>query len=203
MTQIFQGIYMKSFSIHLGLVTCLIVLSSNVSAEGVFKWVDAQGKTQYGDSPPENKKVSNFQMPAITVIDNYADQWKSHIFDKGAQTVTPVKKVAKKKQHQVVKYTMLKFLAPKSGQIIRANDGDVTAMLKIKPKLKAGHQVIFLLDGNEVSKNRSRTSNFSNLSRGAHTAVVKVVDRTGNIIGSDSVSFEVQRHSALFKKRPQ
>jgi hypothetical protein len=63
--------------------------------------------------------------------------------------------------------------------------------------------VVFLLDGNEVSKNRSRTSNFSNLSRGAHTASVNIIDKTGDIVGSDSVTFEVQRHSALFKKRPQ
>ncbi|MEE9327597.1 MAG: DUF4124 domain-containing protein [Cocleimonas sp.] len=193
---------MKSISITLSLITCLIVLSSNVSAKGVFKWVDAQGKTQYGDSPPADKKDSNFEMPAITVIDNYANQWKPLVFDTGTKKVTPVKTVAKKKQ-QLVKYTTIKFLAPKSGQVIRANDGDVSAMLKIQPKLKADHQVVFLLDGNEVSKNRSRTSNFSNLSRGAHTAVVKVVDRKGNIIGSDSVSFEVQRHSALFKKKPQ
>jgi hypothetical protein len=54
---------MKLFSISLGLITCLFVLSSNVSAKGVFKWVDAQGKTQYGDSPPANKTVSNFKMP--------------------------------------------------------------------------------------------------------------------------------------------
>jgi hypothetical protein len=189
---------MKLFSISLGLITCLFVLSSNVSAKGVFKWVDAQGKTQYGDSPPANKTVSNFKMPAITVIDNYSDQWKSPDVD--TQKIIPTKKIAKK---QIIKYTALTFLAPKQGQTIRANDGDVSAMLKIQPKLKAGHLVVFLLDGNEVSKNRSRTSNFSNLSRGAHTASVNIIDKTGDIVGSDSVTFEVQRHSALFKKRPQ
>jgi len=90
-------------------------------------------------------------------------------------------------------YSKLTFLAPKQDQGIRANNGDVSAMVSIKPPLKKGHQFVFSLDGKTISKGKSRTQNFSNLDRGSHTIGVKVVDNNGKTVKSSSVGFNVLR----------
>ncbi len=58
------------------LAITLLSAHSVVQAEGFYKWKDARGNIQYGDQPPPNSKAEKVAMPAITVIDNYADQWK-------------------------------------------------------------------------------------------------------------------------------
>jgi len=190
---------MKSFRFLLLLFT-IILANSSLGAESVYKWIDAKGKTQYGDKPPAKTKVEKVKMPAITIIENYANQWQP-IPDVSEKTTNDEQrpKLAK----PLIKYTTLNFLAPKQGQVIRANDGDVSAMLNIKPPLKPGHLVVFMLDGKEISKSKSRTANFKNLSRGSHTASFNIINQSGKVLGNSSVAFDVQRHSALFNKKVQ
>ncbi|MEH6455010.1 MAG: DUF4124 domain-containing protein [Cocleimonas sp.] len=172
----------------------LIVSQSAVHADGLYKWKDARGNTQYGDRPPANVNAKSIDLPKITIIDNYADQWKPIKFDE-PQTDTAVK--AKPKVSKT--YTKLAFLAPKQGQGIRANNGDVSAMISIKPPLKKGHQLVFSVDGEIIGKGKSRTQNFSNLNRGSHTIGVKVIDKRGKTLKSSSVGFNVLRTNGLSK----
>lgn len=172
---------------------------TNANAESFYKWVDARGNTQYGDKPPAGKGAKKVKMPAITVIKDYSKQWKPLDLDNKSlpnqpgSAKTPVRNNPKS-------YTTFAFVAPKGGQTIRANDGDISAMLSLKPPLKKGHKITFSINGKEVAKSKSRTNNFSNLTRGTHTISAKIVNNRGKILKSSSVTFHVQRHSALFKK---
>ena len=47
------------------------------NAEGIYKWKDKSGKTQYGDKPPQGTKAEPLKMPALTVIENYGQQWNA------------------------------------------------------------------------------------------------------------------------------
>lgn len=170
----------------------LIVSQSAIHADGLYKWTDARGNTQYGDRPPSNANAKAIELPKITIIDNYADQWKPIKFDE-PQTGTTVQATPKVSKT----YTKLAFLAPKQGQGIRANDGDVSAMISIKPPLKKGHQLVFSVDGKAMGKGKSRTQNFSNLDRGSHTIGVKVIDKRGKTLKSSSVGFNVLRVNGL------
>lgn len=165
-------------------------------ANNFYKWKDARGNIQYGDKPPPGVNAKPMSMPAITVIDNYADQWKPMNPETDLMTddIKPQKTTA-----PASSYDVLKFIAPKANQSIRANDGDVSAMISVKPPLKDGHKIAFYLDGKEVSKGNSRTSNFKNLPRGEHTVSARILDKNGREIKNSSVSFSVLRFSKLIK----
>lgn len=176
-----------------------IVLSqSSINAEALYKWTDARGNTQYGDKPPAGVNAKAFDLPKITVIDNYADQWKPLAFDQAQAVEKPAVPL---QQTTNSTYSKLVFLAPKANQAIRANDGDVSAMISLKPPLKKGHQIVFAIDGKTMGKGKSRTKNFSNLQRGNHTASVKVIDANGKTVKSSSVGFNVLRANSLNKDR--
>lgn len=187
---------MKIFSHCLLILLCTFVASTTL-AEGFYKWKDARGNIQYGDKPPGNVKSEAISLPKLTVIEDYGEQWKPVSFP---ESVDPYQQQAASKK-VALSYTSLTFLAPKNNQSIRANDGDVSAMISIKPKLKEGHVIAFFLDGKEVSKGNSRTSNFTNLSRGEHSVSVKIMDENGKVLKSESVNFTVQRFSKLINQR--
>jgi len=165
----------------------LLSFYSASSANNFYKWTDAQGKVQYGDKPPTNANAKPIELPAITVIDNYGEQWKPINFDKSKEKKeesTPIDSVT---------YNKLEFLAPKPDQGIRANNGDVSAIISIQPPLKEGHSLVFSVDGKDQEKGTSRTKNFPNLHRGAHTIGIKIIDSKGKTLKSSSVTFNVLR----------
>ena len=180
------------------LAFALFSAHSTVQAEGFYKWKDARGNIQYGDQPPPNVKAESMKMPAITVIENYADQWKPMTFDNAAAQPLELDEPPRR---QTSAYDALEFIAPKPNQAIRANDGEVSAMISVKPPLKAGHQIVFTLDGKEVSRGVMRTSNFSNLPRGSHTVNARIIDQKGKSLKSTSVTFNVQRFSKLLNQK--
>jgi len=166
------------------------------SADGVFKWKDRYGKTQYGDQPPQGVKAEAVKMPAITVIENYGQQWKSNsvasVEEKDDQPGSNYSRPG---------YDSLNIIAPKADQAIRANDGDVTLMLDLKPKLQKGHSIVVFLDGKQVSNGPSRAVNLTNLDRGTHQVQAEVRDaHNSSLISSSGVSFTVLRHSILLNK---
>ena len=187
---------MKTLSHWLLILSCVFAVST--MAEGFYKWKDARGNTQYGDRPPANVKAKPMDMPKLTVIENYGEQWKPVSFPKESD---PYQQQAASNT-TAANYTTLSFIAPKANQPIRANDGDVSAIISLKPALKSGHVITFSIDGKEVSKGSSRTNNFSNLSRGDHSISVKVMDKKGKLLKSESVTFTVVRFSKLIKKKP-
>ena len=189
MSQMFSQIVTLSF----------ILFSSQATySEGVFKWKDAQGNTQYGDKPPSNAKLDNFKMPEITVIDGFKEQWKPFesstkkaASNRQAVITAPVVVTAKPSV-----YTKLAFIAPRNNQIIKSGfDGEVSAMISVKPPLKKTHKIVFELDGKAVAKGKSRINNFSNLDGGKHTLITKIIDHRGNILKTSSpISFSVDRN---------
>jgi hypothetical protein len=181
------------------LALSFIIFSSQANyADGVFKWKDARGKVQYGDEPPANVKLDKkFKMPDIMVIDGFKEQWKPLEGDspKAVTVASPVVTAPVVQQSQAVIYTKLVFIAPKENQLIKSGfGGEVSAMLSIKPPLKKGHKVAFVLDGKEVARSKSRINNFSNLSGGSHSVVAKIVDQGGRaVMTSKPVAFNVVR----------
>ncbi len=176
----------------------VVISSQSVFAEGIFKWKNAQGKTQYGDEPPANVKLDKkFKMPEIMVIDGFKEQWKplAGNIPKAATIAKSVARVPEPQKSQPVIYTKLIFIAPKENQVIKSGfGGEVSAMLSIKPPLKKGHQIAFELDGKEVVRSKSRINNFSNLSGGSHAVTAKIVDKNGRVVmTSKSIVFNVER----------
>ena len=185
--------------IHLSIKIILIALLTSpvlLQAEGILKWTDAQGVVHYGDEAPRNQRAKAIDMPQITVVEDYGKQWLPLESEKPKAAKfrsISVKKVAVKSSFQA-SYTTLDFIAPKSGQTIKAKDGDITAMLKVKPPLKKAHKLIITIDGKAQKKTRSRIANFSNLPAGKHTLSAQIVDNSGALkMRTDELTFNVKR----------
>lgn len=197
-TTVFRGKFMRSSTITIITLLFIQLFMLSASAEGVYKWKDKYGKTQYGDKPPQGSNAQPLKMPAITVIENYGQQWKSNSGYQSTQDNNQASKPAAPRSN----YSALNIVAPKTGQGIRANDGDVTLMLSIQPKLKKGHSIIVTLDGKQVSNGSSRAINLTNLDRGLHNVQAEVRDaHNTSLVSSPAVSFTVLRHSVLLNKK--
>lgn len=169
-----------------------------LQAEKILKWTDARGVVHYGDEAPRNQRAKALDMPNITVVKDYGKQWLP---------LEPIKKAVKPKFRSVStkkvgassanfqpSYSKLDFIAPKSGQLIKAKDGDVTAMLKVKPPLKNGHNLVITIDGKSQKKTRSRIANFNNLSAGKHTLSAKIIDNNGALkMRTNELTFIINR----------
>lgn len=174
-------------------------LNTQLTADSFYKWTDARGVVHYGEEPPKNQRVKPIEMPEITVVEDYGKQWlpletekKPKSSPKAASSNAPVQKVANPGYKP--SYESLKFIAPRDGQIINAKDGDVSAMMSVKPPLKKGHKLVFTIDGKAKPKASSRIFNFKNLNTGNHTASVLIVDANGKVqMNSKELSFVVKR----------
>lgn len=189
---------MRPFNVVLITIIITTGLSTPLTAENVFKWTDSRGVVHYGEEAPKNQRSQSLEMPQITVIEDYGKQWlplesnKPKKSRKATSSNVPVQKVAAAGHTQ--SYESLKFLAPRAGQVIEAKDGDISAMMSLKPPLKKGHKLVFSIDGKAKPKVSSRISNFKNLSAGKHTVSVLIVDANGKVqMNSDSLSFQVKR----------
>ena len=187
---------MRSFNTLIASVI-LTMLSTAVYADGFYKWKDARGNTQYGDKPPANVKAENMKMPEITVLEGFSKQWQPlDANTSNNNSAAPVVEYEPEKQEQTSSnYTKLAFVAPKNNQVMSGGfKGEVSAMLSIKPPLKKGHLVAFSLDGKEISRSKSRISNFTNLGSGSHTVSASILNSRGTVLKTSiPVSFEVVR----------
>ncbi|HIO91744.1 MAG TPA: DUF4124 domain-containing protein [Leucothrix mucor] len=162
------------------------------SAE-IFSWKDAKGNVHYGDSPPEEVKAKTVELPQLTIIEDYGKLYKP-VLTAEERGETTAKKNKEKKL-----YTTFTILAPKDKQAIRANDGDVTVMLSLKPKLLPKHSLSVYLDGKKMAEGGLRMVNLTNLDRGEHKiyAVINVIDAEGKklkqIQKSKEITFTVIR----------
>lgn len=171
----------------------ITIVSHSVCADGYYKWKDAHGNIQYGDSPPKHVKLEKLQLPELTIIEDYGSQWESPTeqSDKQIKQAVTSKLVVKRVEES---YDRFSFIAPKLNQVIRAKDGDVSAMLSIKPPLKIMHKIVYKLDGKIRDNSSSRIANFKNLTFGYHVLSANIVNVAGETIQStDEVKFRVIR----------
>ena len=155
-------------------------------ADTIFSWRDAKGIVHYGDSAPESVQARVVDLPELTIVKDYGKLYQP--------ILTRKEKGIKKKKKNVI-YKKFSILAPKNKQAIRANDGDVTVMLALKPKLLPKHQLSIFLDGKQMAEGNLRMVNLTNLDRGEHSVYAVIKGEKGKeIIKSKRVTFIVVRY---------
>lgn len=180
------------------LMLLIILCSPSIVIAGMFSWTDQSGNIVFGDTPPQGVSATPIAPPKLTVLEGFANRYKDVDEEVSVKKVAPVR-VASKEASPVF-YKKLNIIAPKPGQTIRANDGDVSAALSFSPKLRPSDKIVFSLDGKQVHKGTSKISNMENLSRGEHTLSVTIVDsRSKVLISSGEVKFVVLRGSSIKK----
>lgn len=174
------------------------ILSPGIIMAAIFSWTDPSGNLIYGDTPPLGVTAKELNPPKLTVLEGFAERYESS--SKGTKAKESSGKQLSKKSAASV-YKALNVIAPKQGQAIRANDGDVSIALSIAPKLRVGDKIVFNLDGQEVKQGTTKIVTLTNLDRGTHVLTVSIIDRSSNnLITSDKVEFSVLRATVANKK---
>ena len=174
------------------------VCSPGILMAAIFSWTDASGNLIFGDTPPQGVTAKPLTPPKLTVLEGFANRYKDTSVDKKDNTS---KNRVVTQAPAVTVYKGLKVIAPKQGQAIRANDGDVSVALSFSPKLRQGDKIAFTLDGKELQQGVSKVTNMTNLDRGEHILTVSIIDKSSKkLISSENVKFSVLRAIATKKK---
>lgn len=163
------------------LLLCVCGFAMLPASAEIYRWVDAEGRVMYGDEPPAKSKAKPITLPTLTVADGFVPQ-------KPAQT-EPAKQ-------DDAAYSDFRIESPARGETIRANDGNLTVSIALKPKLKEGDSVALYVDSKQTAAGSSLSFPLSELERGEHTVFAVLSDAKGNIIqNTETVTFNLQKGS--------
>jgi hypothetical protein len=94
-------------------------------------------------------------------------------------------------------YSSFSIVSPVNNQGVRANNGDVTVVLKLVPDLLPGHTIMLSINGQndgQIITGEDLAIELTNLSRGLHTIEATVFDEEDTVlIRAGPVSFNVLR----------
>lgn len=164
------------------LMLILIGLSCFIAQAEVYKWVDEDGKVHYSDEPKSGAKVlelkpktqNQIKLPPPVVL-NQSDE--------------------KESKSKPVNYA-LSIQSPEQDATIRNNQGTISVVSKIEPKLMKSHFLVLFMDDVRVSEPQAKgVFELNNIDRGAHTLMVKAIDQNGKVLASSQAK-QVYLHRA-------
>jgi hypothetical protein len=160
----------------------LWLVSGAVMAATVYKWVDAEGVTHYSDQPHPNAQMVDVA-PISTV--------KS-----GAPTGTTT--TPKPANAPAGPRYQCEILRPENDEVF-LNTSTVSLRLGLEPLLDADDQIAVAVDGSRQTNQPTRGSEFllSDVSRGTHTVMIAIYDRSGKnqLCATQSITFHVRQPS--------
>lgn len=168
---------------------CLCMIG--VAHATIYSWKDANGNTVFSDQkPPPGVTAQKLKLKPIPTVPATSLPPAPPPTDRQQTHPTPVT------------HPEIEIVSPKNEQAIRANNGDISIDIQVKPGL-AGYQAVHLyVDEKMVSAGHSLNVQLRNMDRGEHHAYAVLTDAaSGQVLRrSKTVTFYVLRHSVLFKK---
>jgi hypothetical protein len=180
---------MKKLFILLSLIMCLFI--NNVFADSVYKWVDENGVTHYGDSSKGKKKngAKEIQIKTPPKIGSVAVNY------------VPQPQPIKKDQNENITNYNIVVTSPTQDEQVWANNGIINVSTNIRPKPQGDFSLKIYIDNSLYeSVNNSTKASVSAVPRGEHTIFVKLQTRNGKIYTSNSVKFYVLKTNVQLKK---
>jgi hypothetical protein len=155
-----------------------LFFSGAVSAQ-VFKWVDAEGRTQFSDRPQPSAETVNLTgiAPARS-----ADQ----SVGSDGQAQAP----------QLGPYAEFEIVSPEINQTLRSTQDNVPISLILVPSLIAGHLLELVLDGTSipVDKSAGPQINLSGVVYGSHQIQAQIRDDRGIIVArTQPINFQLRK----------
>ena len=159
------------------------VLAFSANAEEVYKWVDSNGVTHYGDeqrvASQNGASKIDVKAPKVGTVDT--------VYVPQGETIRPSNATS----NNNLKVTIV---SPANGQEIRANDGVVTVSSSISPMPSGNYSTKVFIDGSLFgSANNSPSVRLEGVPRGEHMITTKVQVQGGKIFTSNSVKVTVLR----------
>ncbi|GIU11204.1 MULTISPECIES: DUF4124 domain-containing protein [unclassified Shewanella] len=143
----------------------LLLLATTLAHATVYKWVDENGKVHFSDKPVKNAEVvelnentqNNIKLPDPVVLPDL-------------NTADDTDKASYK----------LNIASPSEEETIRNNEGEITLIAKSHPQLSPAHEFVLFMDGQQLgSAQKSGLFKLSDIDRGEHSFVVKVLSKNG------------------------
>ena len=163
------------------LTACLLCALALPAAAQIYKYTDANGNTVFTNQPPEDQASESVELKPTNTVE--AQQ----------PVVVEQPKDAEEKRDA---YSRLALKDIPSEDALRANNGTFMVGVDIEPRLRPGHSLRLLLDGQPYGQpsNVPRLQ-LSEIDRGEHTLAVEVLSGQRQVQQSESVTFTVQRLS--------
>lgn len=165
------------------LMLVLVGLSCFAVQAEVYKWIDENGKVHYSDEPKNGAKVvklkektqNQITLPPPVALNVNTDSDKAKAENYNYQ---------------------LNIQSPEQDATIRNNQGKITVISQIEPKLMKSHFLVLFMDDIRVSEPQTKgIFQLDNIDRGAHILMVKAIDQNGKVLAS-SQSKQVFLHRA-------
>ena len=176
---------------------CLIAtfLVALPAAGEIYRTVDEHGNVEFTDVPPPDDHTKRVE---VEPVNSYGDPEIASI---GAGAEGPESAGATLDANY---YATVEIVDPTNDEAIRENAGNLVVAVAISPPLRGDHRMVLSLDGRDLdSAADGRVFVLSNVDRGSHTAVVKVVDGAGAVVTQSApVTFHMLRAVATRKVTP-
>lgn len=178
----------------------------NAANAEIYSWVDSNGRTVYGDNPPENTTTQTFTPEPLMIVPAYADPdeaekevatTKADKTDDDSDTDTET--TDKEADADQPAYKTFQITYPTKDEVIRANDGSLFMSMQLSPALAASDNVSIYVNGKKFVENGKALSvKLEQLDRGDHNMFAVVRNDKGDVlINSNTVKFSVLRNSVI------
>lgn len=180
------------------------LLVAGVAQAEVYRWVDADGRIVYGDSPPKKSGAKAVNLPNLTVADGYVPK-PAEMPPVTPNAPSPVAASPSANPEPPVDetpppYSAFKITAPAAEETVRSTEGVVKVSLALTPALKTGDSVTVYLDSKQAATAAGDTLALKDVASGTHRIFAVLSDAAGNIIqNTETVTFHLQRHTIAAK----
>lgn len=179
------------------LLLLALVLALPAQAE-IYRWTDAEGRTVYGDTPPEGVEAARVRVdaPAATT---------PGIPEAEARRILQ-RPSGREEETSEQGYTRVEIGQPPHDGVVRTNTGEVQVTVTTEPALRQGedHRIRLLLDGQAMGSGAGNRFALSQVDPGSHTLRAEVIDASGTVLlRSEESRFHLQRTTVRQQTRPR
>lgn len=161
------------------------MLGMSAAHAEVFRYTDENGNVVYTDERRQGaEEIKVREIPTINMPD-------------GPLTEDALNRAEKaKKAPSGSGYGRVAFSEPENNTAFWSGSGNITLAVGATPALRDSHQYEVVLDGQSIGSNTSGLFNVQHIDRGTHTATVRIIDASRNVVETgQSISFTVHRPS--------
>lgn len=142
--------------------------------EVIFSDQPSKGASEVEVTPPQGNTYKAVPTPAFTPY-------------------TPERKRNNEQSSTGFHYSLFYVSFPAKEETLWAETGEVTIQLMLEPSLRAGHGLVYVVDGQAIPHNGLSLLQ-TNVARGEHTVSVEIRDETGAVVlSTPPVTFFVRR----------
>ena len=165
----------------------LVFVVTSATAETVYKTVDEHGNVIFTDKQEEGAEEIHVE-EAQTISNPHAGDYRHRPYQK--------------KRKPAVRYSAITISAPANDSVVQGNEGNVSISVATTPNLRSGDQIEISMDGGKVASGSASSYTVSNVARGTHTLIAKIVGRDGKTLTASSpITFHLQRQVIKKQKR--